>query len=100
MQLASQMQKDGSELVDCSRHSDIEYSDLKATNRSEFDRKSGDAINDRKCTPTGSWEVASMEQKVFNQFALRSLRHDLRSLIVHTNSAMVHALPPWPLSIV
>ena len=77
MQLASQMQKDGSELVDCSRHSHIEYSDLKATNRSEFGRKSCDAIDDRKCTPTGSWEVARMEQKVFNHFALRSSRQDL-----------------------
>ena len=54
MQLASQMQKDGPELVDCSRQSDFENSDLKAANRYKFDCKPCDAIDNQKCRPTVS----------------------------------------------
>ena len=47
MQLASQMQKDGPELADCSRQSDFENSDLKAANRYKFDCKPCDAIDNQ-----------------------------------------------------
>ena len=69
------MQKDSPELVDCSRQSDFENSDLKAANHYKFDCKPCDAIDNQKCTPTVSWEVARMKRKIFNQFALRTRTH-------------------------
>ena len=76
MQLASQMQRDGPELVDCSRQSDFANSDLKAASRYKFDCKPCDAIDNQKSTPTVSWQVARMERKVLNQFALRTRTHN------------------------